>query len=148
MFFSKRSFKARSSSLRRSGDKSFFLFLNGSCMVSRFLRSRLSSRLRRPGGHFNTELLGILGVQPLPARGLHGLAADDGPNRLIREEPLKNVEADVPARGAPRDEAAIDFVPQCQARAATEGFEFPPGIVVLKQLGSIGLRYSCFERRG
>ncbi len=49
-------------------------------------------------------------------------------------------------RGAPRDEAAIDVVPQRQARtAAAKGFEFPPDIVgtpvVLKQLGSVGSRH-------
>src|SRR5207244_3367286 len=38
----------------------------------------------------------------------------------------------------PRDEAAIDVVPQRQARAAAKGFEFPPDIVVLKHLGSVG----------
>ncbi len=81
---------------------------------------------------FDTELLGVLGVQPLPAGELHRLGTDDASNRLTREEPLKDVEADVPARGAPRDEAAIDVVPQRQARAATKGFEFPRGIVVLK----------------
>src|SRR6202140_2976029 len=119
-----------------------------------FLRSRLLSRLRRPVGRFNTELLGVLRVQPLPAAELHGLAADDASNRLTREEPLKDVEADVPARGAPRDVAAIDVVPQRQARAATKGFEFPPDIVatpvVLKHLGSIGSRHCCFGnvRRG
>jgi len=42
----------------------------------------------------------------------------------------------VPARGAPRDEAAIDIVPQRQARAARKGFEFPPGIAVLQHLGA------------
>src|SRR6202790_2946761 len=98
--------------------------------------SRLLSRLRRPVGRFDTELLGVLRVQPLPAAELHGLGADDASNRLTREEPLKDVEADVPARRAPRDEAAIDVVPQRQARAATKGFELPPEVlaapVVLK----------------
>ena len=82
------------------------------------LHSRLLSRLRRPVGRFNAETLCVLGVQSLPAAELHGLGADDASNRLTREEPLKDVEADVPARGAPRDEAAIDVVPQHQARAA------------------------------
>src|SRR6202158_2565262 len=112
------------------------------------LDSRLLSRLRRPVGRFDTELLGVLGVQPLPAAELHGLGADDASNRLTREEPLKDVEADVPARGAPRDEAAIDVVPEREARAAAESLELPPGIVVLKHLGSVGSRHSCFQRRG
>src|SRR6516225_6784567 len=67
----------------------------------------LLSCLRRPVGQFNAELLGVLRGQPLPAIELHGLGAEDGSNRLAREEPLQDVEADVPARGAPRDEAAI-----------------------------------------
>lgn len=66
------------------------------------LDSRLLSRLRRPVGRLNAELLGVLGVQALPAAELHGLGADDASHRLTREEPLKDVEADVPARGAPR----------------------------------------------
>ena len=110
--------------------------------------SRILSRLRRPFGRFNTELPGVLGVQSLPAAELHDLGADDASNRLTREEALKDVEGDVPARGAPRDEAAIDAVPQRQARAASRGFEFPPGIVVLQYLGSVGSRHSCFQRRG
>jgi hypothetical protein len=50
-----------------------------------------------------TTLLGALRVQPLPAAELYDLGADDASNRLTREEPLKDVEADVPARGAPRE---------------------------------------------
>ena len=107
------------------------------------LDSRLLSRLQRPFGRFNTELLGILSDQSLPAE-LHGLSADDASNRLTCEEPLQDVEGDMPARGAPRDEAAIDAVPQRQACAATKGFEFSPHIIVLKHLGSVGSRHSCF----
>src|SRR5260370_624659 len=91
-----------------------------------------------PTGGLNAELLCVLCVQSLPAAELHGIGADHASNRLTREEPLKDVEADVPARGAPRDEAAIDVVPQRQARTAANGFEFPPRIVVLKHLGSVG----------
>src|ERR1700730_17440199 len=120
----------------------------GRDIVLQSVDSRFLSRLRRPTGRFNAELLCVLGVQSLPAAELHGLGADDASNRLTREAPLKEVEADVPARGAPRDEAAIDVVPQRQARAATKGFEFPPHIVVLKHLWSVGSRHSCFQRRG
>ena len=101
-----------------------------------------------PTGGLNAELLRVLGIQSLPAVELHGIGAGDASNRLTREEPLQNVEADVPARGAPRDEAAIDAVPQRQARAAAKGFEFPPDIAVLKQPGSVGSRHCCFDRRG
>ncbi len=102
-------------------------------------------RLRRSVGRFHNELLAVLGLQSLPAAELHGLGADDWSNRVAREEPLKDVEADVPARGAPRDEAAIDAVPQRQARAAASGFEFPPDIAVLQHLGSVGSSHSCFR---
>src|ERR1700732_5352397 len=117
-------------------------------IVLRSVDSRLLSRRRRPAGRFNAELLCVLGVQSPPVAQLHGLGADDASNRLTRKAALKDVEADVPARGAPRDEAAIDVVPQRQARAATKGFEFPPRIVVLKHLWSVGSRHSCFQRRG
>src|SRR5437660_10015017 len=78
-----------------------------------------------PTGGLNAELLCVLGVQSLPAAELHGLGAGDASNRLTREEPLKDVEADVPARGAPRDEAASDVVPGREARAAAERLELP-----------------------
>ena len=58
---------------------------------------------------------------------LHGLAADDGSSA---EKAIQHVERNVPTRGTPRDEVAIDVVPQRQARAVTKGFEFPPEIVV------------------
>lgn len=41
------------------------------------LVSRLLSRLRRPVGRFNPELLCVLRVQTLPAAELQGLGADD-----------------------------------------------------------------------
>src|SRR5262245_18179038 len=83
----------------------------------------------RPTRGLNAELLCILGVQSLPAAERRGLGADDASNRLIHEEPLKDVEADVPARGAPRDEAALDVVPEHEARATAERFELPPEVV-------------------
>ena len=102
--------------------------------------SRLLSRLRRPLGCFQTELLRVLRVQPLPAAEHLVLGAHHRPNRLTREEPLKDIEADVRGRGAPRDEAAINLALQRQARGATKGFEFPPNIaatpVVFKHLGA------------
>src|ERR1700680_2063985 len=92
------------------------------------LDSRLLGRVRRPVGRFNTELLCVLGVQSLPAAELHGLGADDASNRLTREERLKDVKADVPAGGAPRDKAAINVVPEREARAAAERLELPPEV--------------------
>src|SRR2546427_4438685 len=51
----------------------------------------------------NAELLCVLGLQPLPAGELHGLGADDASNQITCEEPLQDVEGDVPARGAKAD---------------------------------------------
>src|SRR5580698_360845 len=83
--------------------------------------------LRRPVGRLDTELLGVLRLQPLPAE-LHGLGADDASNRLTREEPLQDVEADVPPGRTHCDKAAANVGPQRQARAATQVFEFPLSI--------------------
>src|SRR5260370_8224865 len=90
--------------------------------------SRLLSRLRRPVGRFNTELLGVLRVQPLPAAELHGLGADDASNRLTREEPLKDVEANVPPGSTHGDEAVTDVGPLRQPPAPTNPSHFPPAI--------------------
>src|SRR4051794_13425244 len=83
--------------------------------------------LRRPARGLDAELPGVFGDEALPAEP-HRLAADDASDRLAREEPLEDVEADVPARGAPRDEAAIDVVPEREARAAAERLELPPEV--------------------
>src|SRR6266851_6126900 len=103
---------------------------------------------------FNTELLGVLGVQPLPAAELHRLGTNDAADGGSAEQVIQNIETDVPPGRTHRDEAAIDVDPQRQARAATKGFELPPHIeatpVVLKHLGSVGSRDCCFGnvRRG
>jgi hypothetical protein len=85
--------------------------------------------------------------QPLPAK-LHGLEADDASNRLTREEPLKDVEANVPAGSTHGNEPATDVGPQRQPCAASKGFEFPPHIEVtpgvLQDPESVGSRHSCF----
>src|SRR5271155_5520743 len=81
--------------------------------------SSCASTLRgvgRQSGRFRSELLGVLRVQLLPA-GLHRLAADDG---SPTQKPIQNIERNVPPGGAPRDEAAIDVVPQSQTRAVTK----------------------------
>ena len=63
-------------------------------------------------------------------------------DRFACEEPIEDVEADVPARGAPRDEAAIDVVPERKARAAAERFELPADVAasqsVLEQPRRLG----------
>src|SRR5260221_6642380 len=75
---------------------------------------------------------------------------DRAPTMRPMGVPLKavqNIETNVPPGSTHGDEAAIDVVPQRQARAATKGFEFPPDIlvtpVVLKHLGSVGSRHCC-----
>ena len=106
--------------------------------------SRLLRRLGRPVGRFNAELLGVLGDQSLPAGELHGIGAGDAPNGLAGEKAVQHIERNVPARSAPRDEAAIDVVPQRQTRAAAERLEFPPDVAELKHIGSVGSRHSGF----
>src|SRR5882724_272275 len=94
------------------------------------------------GRLLDAELLCVLGFQFLPAAELHDLGADEASQRIAREEPLEDVEADVPPRGAPRDEAAIDVVPEREARAAPERLELPPEAMappaVLEELWRVG----------
>jgi hypothetical protein len=97
---------------------------------------------------FNAKLFCVLGGQSLPARELHRLDADDAADGSSAQKRIQNIESNVPPRGAPRYEAAIDVVPQSQARTATKGFEFPPDTAVLEHLESVGSRHSCFQRRG
>src|SRR5690348_11990213 len=104
--------------------------------------------VRRPTRGLSAELLCVLGGQSLPTIELHRLATSNAADGSPSKKTIQNVEADVPTRGAPRDEAAIDVVPQPQARAAINGFEFPTDIVVLEHLGSVSSRHSCLERRG
>src|SRR5437660_1100215 len=87
--------------------------------------SRLLSRLRRPVGRFNAELLCVLGVQSLPALELHGLGADDAADGSSAEKVIQHIETNVPPGSTHCDEGATDVGPQRQARAATQGFEFP-----------------------
>src|ERR1700675_3329895 len=117
------------------------------------LDSRFLSRLRRPVRRFNPELLGVLRIQSLPAE-LHGLGADNAADGSSAEKVIQNIETNVPSGSAHCDEAVTDVGPQRQARALTQGFEFPPHIeatpLVLKQFGSVGSRHCCFGnlRRG
>src|SRR6266480_6282934 len=59
------------------------------------LDSRLLRRLRRPVGLLNTELLGVLPVQPLPAE-LHRLATNDAADGSSAEKVIQNIETNVP----------------------------------------------------
>src|SRR5579883_2575772 len=75
------------------------------------LSSKFQTILAAPRrGCLGAELLGILCNQPLPAGRLHrlpGYASDWSSTQKL----FQNVESNVPARRAPRDEAAIDAVP-------------------------------------
>src|ERR1700686_4517327 len=85
-------------------------------------------RLRRAVGRFDTELLGVLGVEPRPTE-LHRLTTNDAADGSSAEKVIQNIETNVPPGSTHGDEAAIDVVPQRQARADTEGFELPPDIL-------------------
>src|SRR5260221_13588288 len=110
--------------------------------------------MRRPFRRFDSELLCVLGVQPLPAAELNRIGADHAANRSSAEKVIQNVETNMPAGSTHCDEAVADVGPQRQACAASPGFEFPTHIeatpLVLKHIGSVGSRHCCFgtKRRG
>src|SRR5215475_166084 len=110
-------FVKRCASFGRTGGKKIRLPLCGHAPRSR-LRSGLWS-LWWPVWDLDAELLGVLGVQALPTE-LHRLASDNAPDGLASEEPIEDVEADVPAGRAHRHEPAVDFVPKGEARAIAE----------------------------
>src|SRR5204863_8913512 len=108
-----------------------------------------STRSSSLGPPLETELLLVLGVQALPAVELHGLGADDAADGMAGDQPVQRVQADVPARGAHRDEVLVDVVPERQARAAAGGRELPLDVlaapVVLEYAGGVRPRHSCFR---
>src|SRR5579862_95629 len=112
------------------------------------LDSGILTGLRRPVRGFDTKLLGVLLVQPLPATELHRIGADHTADGSSAEMAIQNIETNVPSCSTHGDVAVTDVGPQRQARAATEGFEFPPHIeatpFVLEHLGSVGSRHFCF----
>src|SRR5215469_4607201 len=71
---------------------------------------------RCPLPRFYSELLRVLGVQALPLK-FHRVVANDASYWIACEQPVKHIEADVPARGAPGDVAAVDVVPEGEAGA-------------------------------
>ena len=60
------------------------------------------TRLRRPTGSLNAELLGVLGVQSLPAAELHRLTTNDAVDGSYAEKVIQNIETNVPPVGAKR----------------------------------------------
>src|SRR5947207_15346936 len=103
---------------------------------------------REPLEALYPELLGVLGREALPGVELHRVCASDAADGSSAQKPIKNVEGNVPARGAPGDETAIDLMPQRQARAAGDGFELPAEIAVLQQRGRLASRHLRCQRRG
>ena len=101
-----------------------------------------------PVRRFDTELLGVLRVQPLPTGELRGVTTSDAADGSSAEQVIQNIERNVPPGSTHRDEAAIDLGPQRQARTAAGGIEFPTHIAVLKRLGSFDSRHFGFQRRG
>ena len=106
--------------------------------------SRLLSRLRRRVGRLSGELPGVLPSQSLPGAEVHRITTSNAADGSSVEKAIQNIETNMPPGGAPRDEAAVDVVPEGEARAAARGFEFPPDIAVLKQFGSVGSGHFCF----
>jgi chromosome segregation protein len=64
-------------------------------------------------------LVRILGIQPLPAE-LDRLGADDAAEGSSAQKMIENIETNVPARSAPRDEAVIDLSAELRACAQEE----------------------------
>src|SRR5579862_2230422 len=100
-----------------------------------------------------SEVLRVFGVQPLPALPLHEVGPGGAADRLVREECGEHVEADVPARGAHRDEPLVDVVPEREARAVVAGgLELPAHVraapAVFEDPGCIGARDAGFRDVG
>src|SRR5258706_14748254 len=102
------------------------------------------SRLRRPVGCFNTELLGVLGVQSLPAAELHRVTSNDAADGASAEKVIQNIETNVPSGSTHCDEAAIDVVPEGEAEAGSNGRELPSTISFIPLLLQINL-VGCFS---
>src|SRR5882762_2205632 len=94
------------------------------------LDSRILGPWRRPDGRLRTELLGVLGVQSLPAAELHGLRTNDASNRIPVEQVNQNIETNVPPGSTHCDKAVTDVGPEREPRAPHNGFELPAHLEV------------------
>src|SRR6266702_3783323 len=96
----------------------------GLCRVdSMGFSSSCASTLRGVGrlpGFFSTELFCVFVLQSLPTFELHSVGAGDACYGNSAENLSQNFETNVPASGTPRDEAAIDTVPQLQSSTEAE----------------------------
>src|SRR3954471_22557597 len=93
------------------------------------LERGMSAQGRGPAGQLDTELLGVLGVEALPAAELHRVGADHASDGRTGEQPVQHVETDVPARGAHRDETTVDVVPERQPGAAGLRLQLPANVL-------------------
>src|SRR5437899_5721783 len=103
---------------------------------------------RGPAGSLDAKLLRVLGVQSLPAVELQRVAGNDAANGISAEQPVQDIEADVPPGSTHGDVTAIDVGPQRQPCAAIQCLEFPPHLkaapVVFERLGGLGSRHRGF----
>src|SRR5256885_5364707 len=119
---------------------------SGLCRVDSmafFLSGSTVRGVGRPTWRLDAELLCVLGVQSLPATGLHGIGTDDASNRLTGEKAIQHVEADVPAGSAHRNEATVDVVPEHEPGAAAfQRLQFPADVLFppaeFEHLGRVG----------
>ena len=65
-----------------------------------FLLGTMFGGVWLPLGRFNAELIGVLGVQALPAAELYGVGADHAADGSSAEKMIQNVETNVPAGSA------------------------------------------------
>ncbi len=91
----------------------------------------------------DAELLGVLGVESLPAFEFHGLGANDTSKRLAREKPIQHVQAEVPTGGAHRNVSTVDVVPEREPRTtASQRLQLPADVL------SAPIEFEHFERVG
>src|SRR5215831_15853898 len=84
--------KGRVATLMYSRSAPYFCFDHRGVALLRSLHSWLLRPLRRPVGRFNTELPGVLGVEPLPAGEHHRLSTNDSADRSSAEKAIQNIE--------------------------------------------------------
>src|SRR5882757_7367931 len=94
------------------------------------LDSRILGPWRRPDGRLRTELLGVLGVQSLPAAELHRLWAGDAAHGSSAQKMIQNIETNVPPGSTHCDKAVTDVGPEREPRAPHNGFELPAHLKV------------------
>src|SRR5262245_24673690 len=96
----------------------------------------------------DTELLGVLADQLLPAGELHGRGTGHAADRVTVEQPIQHVEADVPAGRAPGDEAAVDVVPEGEPGPFALGLQLPAEVlaapVEFERGRRVGARHAGF----